>query len=116
MLPLLDDWQLLKSVQSIFALQTPSVVPPPPAGSVLEDVILNFGTAFEFEMLQSSDTFPEVEALTLAGNLPVEVVSAMDSLLQILESQVSTEAMGFCSDQEIVRYSSRSAFLSALSR
>lgn len=104
MLPVMDNqWQLFKSVQPIFALQTPAVVPPPAAGSVLEDVIRNFETMFEFEMLQSADIFPEVEALALSGNVPVEVVSAMESLLQVLESQVSAEAMDLCPDQKIVR-------------
>jgi hypothetical protein len=103
MVPVSDEWRLLKSVHPIFALQTPSVVPPPPAGSVLEDVIRNFETVFEFEMLQSSDIFPQVEESVLSGNLPVEVISAMKSLLQVLENQVSTEAMDLCPDQEIVR-------------
>ncbi len=114
MLPVWDECQLLKAVQPIFALQTRSVVPPPPAGSVLEDVIRNFETVFEFEMLQSSDILPEVEALALSGNLPAEVISSMKSLLQVLESQVSTEAMDLCPDQKIVRFLSQSCLLSEL--
>lgn len=103
MVPVLDEWRLLKSVHPIFALQTPSVVPPPPVGSVLEDVIHNFETVFEFEMLQSSEIFPEIEDWVLSGNLPGEVISAMEALLQVLEIQVSAEAMDLCPDEKIVR-------------
>jgi hypothetical protein len=102
MLPVADEWQLLRAVRPIFACNTPSINPQPPAGSVLEDVIRNFETVFEFEMLQLSDIFPEVEPLALSKNLPVEVVSAMGSLLQVFEGQVSAEAMGLCPDQKIV--------------
>jgi len=99
----MDQCQLFKSVQPIFALKIPAVNPPPPPGSVLEEVIRNFETMYEFEMLQLAGNLPELEVLALSGNVPVEVASALGSLLQVLESQVSAEAMDLCPVQKIVR-------------
>ncbi|EXJ91762.1 hypothetical protein A1O3_00312 [Capronia epimyces CBS 606.96] len=90
-----EDWLLLKSVQPVFASKIPSVSPAPPAGSVLEDVLWNFETMFEFEMLQASDIIPKAEVLALSANLTQHIVTALRSLLQLLEQHIGTQVIDF---------------------
>ncbi|EXJ93479.1 hypothetical protein A1O1_01871 [Capronia coronata CBS 617.96] len=90
----LTDWLLLRTVQPVFAAKVPSIDPKPQAGSVFEEVLWNYETMFEFEMLQASDILPKAEDLALSGDLPEHVVMELRALLILLEQNIDATHIG----------------------